>query len=377
VVGIGTVGDGVVGLSKNGDGVLGRSDSGHGIRGYSNSFYGVLGRSERWIGVYGFSSHRSGVFGESYSADGVSGRSEVGVGVAGESPNFIGVAGKSIDFTGVSGTSSNGTGVFGGSRLIGVHGSSATSDGVYGSSGSGIGVHGFSTNNVGVFGRSTSSMETKAPAVYGHCDNGVGVSGFSNSNYGLFGRSDSGLAALLEGTVNIIGKLTVSGFKSFKIDHPLDPSNKYLYHSSVESSDMKNIYDGVIALDERGEAEVELPNWLGSFNKDFRYQLTAIGAPGPNLYIAEEITSYITNNGNNKSKNYFKIAEGTLGMKVSWQVTGIRNDSYARANPIQVEEDKPDKERGYYLHPDLYGRPSENAISRLFVPEEELLVNEN
>jgi len=40
-------------------------------------------------------------------------------------------------------------------------------------------------------------------------------------------------------------------------------------------------------------------------------------------------------------------------MKVSWQVTGIRKDPWANANRIEVEEDKPTKERGYYLYPDL------------------------
>jgi hypothetical protein len=60
--------------------------------------------------------------------------------------------------------------------------------------------------------------------------------------------------------------------------------------------------------------------------------------------------------------------------------TGIRNDPYANAHRIQVEEDKPDKERGYYIHPDLYGQPPENGISHLLFPEEkppELLIDEN
>ena len=114
---------------------------------------------------------------------------------------------------------------------------------------------------------------------------------------------------------------------------------------------MKNIYDGVAILDKNGEAKIELPNWFGSLNKDFRYQLTAIGAPGPNLYIAEEISDGVTNcshNINSNVKSRFKVAGGTAGMKVSWHVTGIRKDPWANAHRIKVEEDKPDKERGYY-----------------------------
>jgi hypothetical protein len=142
---------------------------------------------------------------------------------------------------------------------------------------------------------------------------------------------------------------------------------------------MKNVYDGVVVLDNKGKAEIDLPDWFGILNKDFRYQLTAIGAPGPNLYIAEKIPDTTTSNKNkNKNKNSrFKIAGGTSGMEVSWQVTGIRKDPWANANRIQVEEDKPAKERGYYLHTDLYSQPEEKGISHLLFPKEkkELLVN--
>jgi hypothetical protein len=84
------------------------------------------------------------------------------------------------------------------------------------------------------------------------------------------------------------------------------------------------------------------------------------------------------NNDNNNS--CFRIAGGASGMKVSWQVTGIRKDPWANANRVQVEEVKPDKERGYYMHPDLYGQPTEKGVSRLLLPEverQERLMNEN
>ncbi|MDI6804573.1 MAG: hypothetical protein QME58_12140 [Bacteroidota bacterium] len=131
---------------------------------------------------------------------------------------------------------------------------------------------------------------------------------------------------------------------SFKIDHPLDPGNKYLYHSFVESPDMMNVYNGNITLDANGEALVELPAYFEALNSDYRYQLTAIGAPGPNLYIAQKI-----------SGNRFKIAGGQPGMEVSWQATGIRQDPFAEKHRIQVEVEKTGVERGKYIHPKEYG----------------------
>jgi hypothetical protein len=149
--------------------------------------------------------------------------------------------------------------------------------------------------------------------------------------------ADSGYAGEFYGNVYVNGTLSKTA-GSFKIDHPLDPANKYLSHSFVESPDMKNIYDGVATLDANGEAVVNLPAWFEALNKDFRYQLTSIGAPGPNLYIAEEV-----------SGNHFKIAGGVRNGKVSWQVTGVRHDAYANAHRIPVEEDKPANLRGTYI----------------------------
>ena len=120
---------------------------------------------------------------------------------------------------------------------------------------------------------------------------------------------------------------------------------------------MKNVYDGVVILDENGETWVELPEWFETLNKDFRYQLTCIGGFAQ-VYIAQEIAD-----------NRFKIAGGEPEMKVSWQVTGIRQDPWANANRLPVEEDKTDKELGCYLHPELYGQPEEMGIEWARDPE--------
>jgi hypothetical protein len=93
-----------------------------------------------------------------------------------------------------------------------------------------------------------------------------------------------------------------------------------------------------------------MPQWFGVLNRDFRYQLTCIGGFAP-VYIAEELAN-----------NQFRIGGGRAGMKVSWQITGIRQDAWANAHRIPVEEQKNDIERGFYTHPELYGAPEEKQI---------------
>jgi hypothetical protein len=115
----------------------------------------------------------------------------------------------------------------------------------------------------------------------------------SNSNSALILRHDGTGRALevLRGRSEFNGDVIVHGTLtkpagSFKIDHPLEPDHKYLSHSFVESPDMKNVYDGNVTLDASGRGTLELPDYFEALNQDFRYQLTAVGAPGPNLYIA-------------------------------------------------------------------------------------------
>ncbi|MFZ2886834.1 MAG: hypothetical protein WA021_03375 [Minisyncoccia bacterium] len=138
-------------------------------------------------------------------------------------------------------------------------------------------------------------------------------------------------AVTFVGNVGVLGDLVVSGALSkgsgtFVIDHPLDPKNKLLYHSFVESPDVKNIYDGIAVLDSRGEAVIVLPNYFEALNRDFRYQLFPHDQPMPNLYIQKEI-----------DENRFVVAGGSPGGEISWQVSGNRHDPYILANPIITE----------------------------------------
>ncbi len=187
----------------------------------------------------------------------------------------------------------------------------------------------------------------------------IGVWGESQriaNSYALYADNDGsntvGHAGVFNGRVSVIGTLTKSG-GSFKIDHPLDPANKYLSHSFVESPDMMNIYNGNVKTDGRGEAIVIMPEYFVALNRDFRYQLTVIGQFAQAI-VAEEMKN-----------NQFKIRTDKPNVKVSWQVTGIRQDVYANENRIPVEEDKPSDERGFYLYPKGFNQPAEKSVVSL------------
>jgi trimeric autotransporter adhesin len=174
--------------------------------------------------------------------------------------------------------------------------------------------------------------------------------------FALAGNPQPSNAGYFGGNVTIDGNLSKSG-GSFKIDHPLDPANKYLYHSFVESPDMMNIYNGNVTTDAEGNAVVELPEWFEVLNRDFRYQLTVMGQ------FAQAIVS-------EKVKNHqFSIKTDKPNVEVSWQVTGIRQDAWANAHRIPVEQEKTGRERGSYLHPELFGAPPEKSIAWALHPE--------
>jgi hypothetical protein len=236
-----------------------------------------------------------------------------------------------------------------------VYGHSTDGNGLAGTTSKGIGVYGYSTSNFGVSGYSDSYV-----GVSGGSNSSYGVSGSSTNSIGVYGSTSNvnSYAGYFKGNVGVTGSITkASG--TFKIDHPLDPAHKYLSHSFVESPDMLNIYNGNVVLDNNGEAVIVLPAWFEALNRDFRYQLTAIGQSSPDLFVATEIAD-----------NRFKIAGGKASQRVSWLVTGIRQDAWANANRIQVEENKTEGEQGKYLHPEAFGLAREgNSIAEHLAPE--------
>lgn len=184
-----------------------------------------------------------------------------------------------------------------------------------------------------------------------HAGSGLGV--YSTAGAGgyalLTSAPSSGWAGYFTGNVNVSGTLSKSA-GAFRIDHPDDPANRYLWHSFVESPDMKNIYDGNVTTDDNGDAVVTLPSYFESLNRDYRYQLTVLGQFAQAI-VAKEIDG-----------NQFTIKTDKPNVKVSWQVTGIRKDPYANAHRIPNEVDKPPHERGKYLHPELYDLPPSKGI---------------
>lgn len=348
---------------------------------------GIRGDSPAYVGVHG--TGVTGVLGES---DGVSGIGVTGL-VSQESGNTTGVRGETASSSGIgvrgvstattgsclgmgaSAASTSGVGLWADATattgyaygVVGRTASSTTnSAGVFGTTmgqtGSGVGVLGLTSStddSAGVFGWALATTGTAA-GVSGAASSpeGIGVFGIAGPSPGvavLGSASPGGYGVYSFGDAKVEGDLEVTGSVSkggggFKIDHPLDPANRFLSHSFVESPDMKNVYDGVATLDDAGQADVALPDWFEALNRDFRYQLTPIGVYAP-VFVRSKIAA-----------GRFSIAGGAAGQEVSWQVTGIRKDEWAEAHRIPVEERKAGTTRGRYLHPREHGKAAKMGI---------------
>jgi len=324
------------------------------------------------LAVWGDTNQTNGiaVIGTADDGNGVVGLNNAPSDAAGSFTNYDTTGTGSGGF-GVSGTttSPNGFGVYGNATAA-----SGSAVGVYGTSTTSFGAEGWSSANWGIVGYSTASPGDGAAAI------GLATSGNANGLYADTYSAD-GFGAVIDnaaggpiligtvlnngvdlfdvdgfgdgyyaGNLDVTGAIT-AGTKDFKIDHPLDPANKYLVHASVESSEMMNIYTGNATTDGEGVATVQLPEWFEALNRDFRYQLTVMGQFAQAI-VAEKVANH-----------QFSIKTDKPNVEVSWQVTGVRQDAFAKAHPLRVEEEKAAADRGHYLHPELFGAPKEARIS--------------
>ena len=301
----------------------------------SGTVAGLQGSSSSGTGVYGStaSATAAGVYGNNSSGYGVYGSGNYGV--VGLSTICCGTGGSFTGFSGSGYVGTAGVAAFGGAGDEGI--------------GGGDGVDAYGGNNNSGGGNGVTGQGGGGALDYGA--DGVFKGGSSAGLYGdgVDGNAGSGYAGNFTGDVNVTGTLT-AGTKHFKIDHPLDPANKYLVHASVESSEMMNIYTGNLITDAQGYATVQLPEWFEALNTDFRYQLTVIGQ------FAQAIVA-------RKIENHqFQIRTSAPNVELSWQVTGVRQDAYAKAHPLVVEEEKEARLKGFYIHPELYGAPPEKQI---------------
>jgi hypothetical protein len=207
----------------------------------------------------------------------------------------------------------------------------------------------YSTGN-GIEVTDTSSASPSI-GVYATVGEGTGVRGESTqltgAHYGVYGMSSSpsGWGVFSN------GRFGAAGTKSFMIDHPLDPANMFLLHYSSESPEPQNRYNGNVILNNAGAVAVQLPDYFHAINSNYRYNLTAIGGPAPNLHIAQKIQG-----------NVFVIAGGQPGQEISWEVIATRTDNFVVQRGAPVELEKVGHERGRFIMPELYGLPKDAGI---------------
>ncbi|MGH2355353.1 MAG: hypothetical protein ACRDJN_27400 [Chloroflexota bacterium] len=353
-----------------------QNGSGSGVRGESlNGTAGVFEtRSPNRFGLLATNVGGSPGSGAAIRADGgqswgIVAEGALGIQGVGNQSNLSGVHGfNAMGGAGVSGAS-DGTAIWGfssaitGAGVLGEVTSTASNSAPIGVAGvcSGTGDELNEFISVGVYGANDNeSANSLAAGTWGDAASpqaaGVVARNFATTGnaVGILASSASptGFAGQFNGNVDINGTLTKAA-GAFKIDHPLDPENKVLLHSFVESPEMMNVYSGTTTTNADGLAEVTLPDWFEALNRDVRYQLTPIGS----LTLAA-VNSEVAD-------NRFVIRTNEPRVKVSWQVTGVRRDAYAEAHPVPVEQPKAEADRGRYLHPLEHGKPREAGIRHL------------
>ena len=213
---------------------------------------------------------------------------------------FDGVAWKSqsriildSQVTGTLKATNGGTGlssVGSGNSLLGVVGAGTTLEYKTLTAGSGITIS-FSTGSISVAATNSGT---------------VGGSG-TTGTIPLFNSSSNLTDSLITQTGTMI---QVSGnfkalTKSFKIPHPLDPTNKILEHGSLEGPEHGAYQRGT--AQGNGDVKVILPDyWSALVEPDYNIILTSRG--NYNLYIKEQNDSYFIVSKINSSQNNIDLA---------------------------------------------------------------------
>lgn len=326
-------------LSNQGRGVYGQATSA------SGTTYGVYGKatSPNGYGVYSegrfrFTGPSSGevtagdtaLFVENTNTSSIFANGIKGASTAGSTTGVTGIS-SGYDGIGVEGVAAGSGPSRGGSFTT--YSSDTDATGVYGVAVLGEGV------TYGVWGRNGSNA-------------GYGVVGISEATtgvtYGTYGRvaSSAGWSLFAQ------GRSGGTGTKSFRIDHPFDPENKYLLHYSSESPVPQNFYSGNAKTDAQGRAWVELPEYFGEINKNFKYQLTVLSEDFVQAVVSKKV-----------EPNRFQIRTCAPNTEVPWRVEADRNDLYVRNRPTHDVELKEGAEKGTYQHPEFYGHSPERGMN--------------
>ncbi|HRI43041.1 MAG TPA: hypothetical protein PLL78_04440 [Fimbriimonadaceae bacterium] len=272
----------------------------------------------------------------------------------------VGVRGRVYATTGanygVHGTSNSpgGAGVFGlnqsaSSGAIGVLGqatSSSSGFGIYGE-GSQYGIFAMATNNTSVpYGGWFQGSGSNSRGAFA-------VGGGTNSTYGFRGNSSTSTGGAETFGIYSLNNVGAAGSKSFRIDHPHDPMNKYLLHYCAEGPAPMNQYSGIVTTDSSGYAWVELPAYFGDINRNPRYVLTVIDDSDD--FVLAKVTRQVED-------NRFRIRTNKPATQVSWLVIAERSDRWMQAHPARDQVEKFGDERGRLQRPELYGLPPEMGI---------------
>jgi hypothetical protein len=332
------------------------SNIGIGVKG-EGGFYGVLGVTDD-LGQAGIGGYSNG------QASGAEGFSTTGHGVAGIATG---------DFPGGF--------FYNNSTGAGVSAESADSTALTAIAYNDAAIYAVSDMHEGIFAE--SNLGNQAGSFLNNKNNGIGLVAMAKSvglrgevlastqtfSAGVFGITANAGANHWAGYFNgaLFALSSTAGVKAFTIDHPLDPANKILRHSSVESPDMMNIYNGNITTDANGNATIILPDYFMALNQDFKYQLTVIDNSAD--FVMAKITEELSN-------NKFTIKSSKANVKVSWQITGVRKDATANANRIVVEEDKPATLKGKYFDAAAFGLSAEYGMDSFVNKTKENLNNQ-